>query len=57
MTPLPVNSVVVALVDENGVLIRVATNVDSETKVLITNSKEVFDAEALGKPFNFVPNS
>jgi hypothetical protein len=55
MTPLPVNPTVVVLTDENNVVIRIATNVDLETKVVVTNSKETFEAEALGKPFNFTP--
>lgn len=55
MTPLPSNPTVVVLTDENNVVIRIATNVDPETKVVVTNSKETFEAEALGKSFNFTP--
>jgi hypothetical protein len=55
MTPLPTNPTVVALVDENGVLIRIATNVAEDLAVVTTTSKDVFNTEALGKPFNFTP--
>jgi hypothetical protein len=55
MTPLPVNPTVVILINEDGLLKRVATNVDAETKVVVTTDATEFETEALGKPFNFTP--
>ena len=54
MIPLPTNPTVVALIDENGKVIKVASNIAElpELNVTVTKNPAEFDEAALGKPFN-----
>jgi hypothetical protein len=51
MTPLPVNPVVVVLVDENSDPVGIATNVAPDLEVKIVRSQTAFNKASLGKPF------
>jgi uncharacterized protein YuzE len=51
MTPLTVNPTVVVLIDENGNVIAMATNVASDLTVIATDNRNKFDDEAKNKPF------
>jgi hypothetical protein len=52
MTPLPVNPKVVILVDEAGSWQAIASNIDPELYVNITDNPAYFDEAAKGLPFN-----
>jgi hypothetical protein len=52
MTPLPVNSKVVILLNPEGKVEAVATNVDRDINVTVTSEPAVYREAALGQPFN-----
>ena len=56
MTPLTTKPTVIALVDENGVLIRTATNIAPNVEVIVTNSKDTFTALTPTTWFNANPD-
>jgi hypothetical protein len=51
MTPLTENPTLVILTGDNGELIKFATNVSPDLKVVLTSNPHDFNDEALGKPF------
>jgi hypothetical protein len=54
MTPLPSNPTVVILLNADGLVQKVASNIAllPELSVVVTQNSLAFDQEALGKPFN-----
>jgi hypothetical protein len=52
MTPLPTNPNVVILVNAEGKVEAVATNVAPELNVTVTTNPTTYNEAALGKPFN-----
>lgn len=52
MIPLPVNSKVVILLNPEGKVEAIATNVDRDINVTVTSDPAVYREAALGQPFN-----
>ena len=54
MYPLPTNPTVVVLVNKNGSVAKVASNIAPlpEFQVVVTNDPKTFAEESLGKTFN-----
>ena len=51
MIPIPQQPRITILVKEGQGIVKIATNIDPEIKVLITDNQTEFDAEAKGEPF------
>ena len=51
MTPLTVNPTVALLV-RDGKVVATATNVAPDLKVVVTDNREAYEAEACNKPFD-----
>lgn len=51
MTPLPQNPSVAILVDEQNRPCAIASNIDPDLKVVVTNDRSIYEDEAAGKPF------
>ncbi len=52
MTPMPVNPIIVVQVDPmTGVVIDNRNNIGNDLRIVVTESKEAFDREALGVPY------
>lgn len=52
MYPLPVNPTVAILLNPEGKVEAVASNIDSELKVVVVTDRAAFAAEACNKPFD-----
>lgn len=52
MTNLPENPSVAILVDEQNRPCAIASNIDPDLKVVVTNDRSIFEDEAAGKPFD-----
>lgn len=52
MTPLSINPSVVILMDEQHRPCAIASNIDPNVKVVVTNDRSVFTDESAGMPFD-----
>lgn len=52
MTPMPVNPIVVLLVNESGTVLNDRNNIGNDLKVVTTHSQAEFDAAGAGVPYS-----